>query len=113
MTKNAIKVGMMIMSVCWSSGAISQTLTPRKDVRLTCSSLPYVFDCSIPLNQNPQFGSRCFYVAQGQSSLMKSDHRMGFSNGIVNLEINAGLEVTGIVTELQTGAQSRCEQEDN
>jgi hypothetical protein len=95
------------------SSASAQTLIPRKDVRLTCSSLPYVFDCSIPLTQNPQFGSRCFYVAGGQSTLMRADHRMGFSNGIVSLQVNAGLNVTGVVTETQTGNQSQCEQEDD
>jgi hypothetical protein len=75
--------------------------------------LPYVFDCSIPLTQNPQFGSRCFYVAGGQSSLMSADHRMGFSNPIVSLQVNAGLAVTGVVTEIQTGASSECSQEDD
>lgn len=44
---------------------------------------------------------------------MKSDYRMGFSNGIVNLQVDAGLEVTGVATELKTGAQSSCEREDN
>lgn len=96
-----------------SSASLAQTLTPRKDVRLTCASLPYVFDCSIPLTQNPQFGSRCFYVAGGQSSLMSADHRMGFSNPIVSLQVNAGLAVTGVVTEIQTGASSECSQEDD
>jgi hypothetical protein len=88
-------------------------LVDKKQVRLTCSSLPYVFDCSIPVVTNTKFGSRCFYVAGGQSTLMKADHQLGFSNQIVTLQVNAGLTVTGVVTEKQTGQQSECSQEDN
>jgi hypothetical protein len=112
MIKTSLLFASLIAATGFSPAASAQPLTPQKQVRLTCSSLPYVFDCMIPLTQNPQFTSRCFYVAQGQSSLMRADHRMGFSNAIVSLQVNAGMTVTGVVTENQTGAQSQCEQDD-
>ena len=87
---------------------VSQPFIPPKEVRLTCAPLPYVFDCSISRLPNPQFTSRCFYVAEGQSTLMRADHRMGFSNAIVGLKIDAGLSVTGTVTENRTGQQMAC-----
>jgi hypothetical protein len=102
--------------LAWSfaSTAVAQTdWIAKKRPRLTCSTLPYIFDCEIPLAvPDPQFSTRCFYVAQGQSTLMRSDHRMGFSNDIVSLQLNAGLKVTGVVTEKQTNDQSECAQED-
>lgn len=96
-----------------STTAMGQSLVPPKDVRLTCAPLPYVFDCSISRLPNPQFTSRCFYVADDQSTLMRADHRMGFSNEIVKLKVNAGLAITGVVTEAQTGKQADCEEEAN
>lgn len=39
---------------------------------------------------------------------MRADHRMGFTNPIVGLKINAGTAVTGVVTESQTGKQASC-----
>jgi hypothetical protein len=47
-----------------------------------------------------------------RACLMRADHRIGFSNAIVSLQVNAGMTVTGVVTENQTGAQSQCEQDD-
>lgn len=38
---------------------------------------------------------------------------MGFSNEIVKLKVNAGLAITGVVTEAQTGKQADCEEEAN
>lgn len=110
MAAKSFVLGAVVASL--SSISIAQDWIATKRVRLTCSTLPYVFDCSIPVVANPQFTSRCFYVAQGQSTLMRADHRMGFSNQIVNLQVNAGMTVTGIVTENQTGNQSECAQED-
>lgn len=96
-----------------SAASVAQAaFVERKQVRLSCATLPYVFDCSIPLVANPDFTSRCFYVAQGQSTLMRADHRMGFSNQIVTLQVNPGLAVTAVVTENQTGKTSHCD-EDN
>jgi hypothetical protein len=112
MGKTPIIIGAIAAS-CFSTWAVAQDWVAKKQVRLTCSSLPYVFDCSIPVVANPQFTSRCFYVAQGQSTLMRADHRMGFSNPIVSLQVNAGMTVTGTVTENQTGNQSECAQEDS
>lgn len=60
---------------------------------------------------NPQFTSRCFYVADGPSTLMRADHRMGFSNEIVSLKVDAGMSVTGVVTDSQTGKQASCEED--
>jgi hypothetical protein len=103
-----------ILASSLSVASVSQAaLVEKKQVRLTCSSLPYVFDCSIPIVTNTKFGSRCFYVAGGQSTLMRADHQLGFSNQIVSLKINAGMTVTGVVTEKQTGNQSECTQEEN
>ena len=98
---------------CWVAIApsIAQPFIPPKEVRLTCSPIPYVFDCSISRMPNPQFTSRCFYVAEGQSTLMRADHRMGFSNEIVGLKVDAGMAVTGVVTDNQTGKQASCEEE--
>jgi hypothetical protein len=103
-----------LLTLSFVSTAVAQTdWIAKKRPRLTCSTLPYVFDCEIPLAvPDPQFSSRCFYVAQGQSTLMRSDHRMGFSNDIVSLQVNAGMKVTAVVTEKQTGDQSECTQED-
>ncbi len=95
-----------------TASAGAQPFIPPKEVRLSCSPLPYVFDCSISRMPNPQFTSRCFYVAEGQSTLMRADHRMGFSNEIVGLKVDAGMAVTGVVTDNQTGKQASCE-EDN
>ena len=89
----------------------AQPFMPPKEVRLTCSPLPYVFDCSISRMPNPQFTSRCFYVADGQSTLMRADHSMGFSNEIVSLKVDAGMSVTGFVTDSQTGKQASCEED--
>lgn len=94
------------------STVVQAGMVEKKQVRLTCSPLPYVFDCSIPLVANPEFASRCFYVDQEGSSLMRADHRMGFSNPIVNLQVKPGMAVTGVVTEKRSGHQSQCE-EDN
>jgi hypothetical protein len=105
--------GALVASLLTSFSVAQAALVEKKQVRLTCSSLPYVFDCSIPIVTNTQFGSRCFYVAGGQSTLMKADHRLGFSNQIVNLQVNAGMTVTGVVTEKQTGHQSECAQEED
>ena len=98
---------------CWVAivPCLAQPFMPPKEVRLTCSPLAYVFDCSISRMPNPQFTSRCFYVAAGQSTLMRSDHRMGFSNEIVGLKVDAGMSVTGVVTDNQTGKQASCEEE--
>ena len=100
----------------WSvaSAAVAQSdWVAKKRVRLTCSTLPYVFDCEIPLAlPDPQFSSRCFYVAEGQSTLMRADHRMGFSNQSVTLQVNPGLKVTGVVTEVSTGNHSDCTQDE-
>jgi hypothetical protein len=55
----------------WSLSSIAvaqEDWVAKKKVRLTCSTLPYDFDCMIPLVQDPQFSSRCFYVAEGQST---------------------------------------------
>jgi hypothetical protein len=106
-------VGALVASFLLSASVSQAALVEKKQVRLTCASLPYVFDCSIPIVTNTKFGSRCFYVAGGQSTLMKADHRLGFSNQIVSLQVNAGMTVSGVVTEKQTGAQSECAQEDN
>jgi hypothetical protein len=112
MKKISILTGAILASVV-SSASVAQDWIAQKQVRLTCSTLAYVFDCSIPVVANPQFTSRCFYVAQGQSTLMRADHRMGFSNAIVSLQVNAGMTVTAAVTEKQTGNQSGCAQEDD
>lgn len=111
MTKIALCSGLLSLWVAVSSSS-AQPLIPPKEVRLTCSPLPYVFDCSISRMPNPQFTSRCLYVAEGQSTLMRADHRMGFSNEIVGLKVDAGMAVTGVVTDNQTGKQASCE-EDN
>ena len=102
-------IGLMIMESAPSS---AQNFIQPKAVRLSCAPLPYVFDCSISLMPNPQFTSRCFYVAQGQSTLMRADHRMGFSNAIVGLKIDPGVSVTGTVTEYRTGQRADCIEED-
>jgi hypothetical protein len=113
MDKKFVILGAIIASLVSSAPVAQAAWVAKKQVRLTCASLPYVFDCSIPLVQNPQFTSKCFYVAGGQSSLMKADHRMGFSNGIVNLQVNAGMTVTGVVTDSKTGSTSECTQEED
>lgn len=95
----------------WTTPTFAQSPIPPKDVRLTCSPFPYVFDCSISRLPTPQFTSRCFYVADGQSTLMRADHRMGFSNEIVSLKVDAGMTVTGTVTESQSSKQAACEEE--
>ena len=92
--------------------SLAQWPVPPKDVRLSCSPLPYVFDCSISRMPNPQFTSRCFYVANGDSTLMRSDHRMGFYNDIVRIKVDAGLQITASVTELNSGAQASCTEEE-
>jgi hypothetical protein len=110
MKKLALCSSMLSIWVAISSSR-AQPFNPPKEVRLTCSPLPYVFDCSISRMPNPQFTSRCFYVAGGQSTLMRADHRMGFSNEIVGLKVDAGMAVTGIVTDNQTGKQASCEED--
>jgi len=107
MKKTVVFSNVILFCVAIAS-ALAQPLFPPKEVRLTCSPLPYVFDCSISLMPNPQFTSRCFYVSGEQSTLMRADHRMGFANQIVGLKVNAGTSVTGIVTENQTGKQASC-----
>ena len=58
---------------------------------------------------NPQFASNCFYVdGEGYSHLMKRDYRFGFSNDIVNVQVNDGMRVTAQLTELATGAKAHC-----
>jgi hypothetical protein len=111
MRKTAVFSNLILFSMAIAS-AQAQPFFQPKEVRLTCSPLPYVFDCSISLLPNPQFTSRCFYVSGEHSTLMRADHRMGFSNQIVGLKINAGTSVTGIVTENQTGKQSSCVEDD-
>ena len=106
----ALCLGLLSLWVGISSSS-AQPFIPPKEVRLTCSPLPYVFDCSISRMPNPQFTSRCFYVAEGQSTLMRADHRMGFSNEIVGLKVDAGMSVTGVVTDNQTGKQASCEED--
>ena len=101
----------IITILIFTTPSFAQSLIPPKEVRLTCSPLPYVFDCSISRLPNPQFTSRCFYVAYGQSTPMRADHRMGFSNEIVSLKVDAGMTVTGTVTESQSGKQAECEVE--
>jgi hypothetical protein len=109
----SLLIGTLLTSLLASAAIAQSDWVAKKRLRLTCSTLPYVFDCEIPLAvPDPQFSSRCFYVAQGQSTLMRSDHRMGFSNEIVSLQVNAGMKVTALATETQTGAQSECAQED-
>ena len=108
--KKAIFFSIIFVWLATASGS-AQPFIPSKEVRLTCSPLPYVFDCSISRMPNPQFTSRCFYVADGQSTLMRADHRMGFSNEIVSLKVDAGMSVTGFVTESQTGKQASCEED--
>ena len=111
MLKMAILTSSVGTAIVFTTSLAAQPFIPPKEVRLGCEPLPYVFDCSISRMPNPQFTSRCFYVADGQSTLMKSDHRMGFSNEIVSLKINAGMAVTGTVTESQSGKQATCEEE--
>lgn len=36
---------------------------------------------------------------------------MGFSNEIVSLKVDAGMSVTGVVTDSQTGKQASCEED--
>ncbi len=103
--------GAIIASFLLSVSVAQAGIVERKQVRLSCATLPYVFDCSIPLVANPEFASRCFYVAEGQSILMRADHRMGFSNPFVTLQVNPGISVTGVVTETGTGKQSHCGEE--
>lgn len=112
MPRTSMMVATLAMFFIAAAPAAQAAFVEKKQVRLTCATLPYVFDCAIPLVTNPEFTSRCFYVAQGQSSLMRADHRMGFSNAIVSLQVNPGLAVTAVVTENRTGKQSHCE-EDN
>lgn len=92
--------------------SFGQWPVPPKEVRLSCAPLPYVFDCSISRMPNPQFTSRCFYVADEQSTLMRSDHRMGFYNDIVRINVDAGMHITASVTELSSGAQGSCTEEE-
>lgn len=113
MKRSSAIIGAFLASLFASGAAAQSDWVAKKRVRLNCSSLPYVFDCEIPLAlPDPQFSSRCFYVAQGQSTLMRADHRMGFSNEIVSLQVNPAIKVTALVTEKQTGDQSECAQED-
>lgn len=114
MKRTLMIIGALSVSFFASAAVAQFDWIAKKRVRLTCSTLPYVFDCEIPLAvPDPQFNSRCFYVAQGQSTIMRSDHRMGFSNEIVSLQVNAGMKVTAVVTEKQTSDQSDCVQENN
>jgi hypothetical protein len=114
MKLTSLLIGTLLTSLFASVAVAQSDWVAKKRPRLTCSTLPYVFDCEIPLAvPDPQFSSRCFYVAQGQSTLMRADHRMGFSNEIVSLQVNAGLKVTGVVTETKTDSQSDCSQVDN
>jgi hypothetical protein len=112
MGKSLIIVAVLASSFSVASVSKAGTVD-KKQVRLTCSTLPYVFDCSIPIVTNTKFGSRCFYVAGGQSALMRADRQLGFSNQVVNLQLNVGMTVTGVVTEKQTGHQSECEQQED
>jgi hypothetical protein len=112
MKPSSLLIGALSTSLCASVAVAQSDWVAKKRLRLTCSTLPYVFDCEIPLAlPDPQFSSRCFYVAQGQSTLMRADHRMGFSNDIVSLQVNPGMRVTAVVTEKQTSDQSECAQE--
>lgn len=113
MGKTFLIIGAILASSLSTTQAVQAAWVAKKRVRLTCSTLPYVFDCSVPLVANPQFTSKCFYVAGGQSSLMKADQRLGFSNPIVSLQLNPEMTVTGLVTEKQTGHQSECTQEED
>lgn len=112
MKKNKIILMSAMMLMCSTPLAQAQWPVPPKDVRLECAPLPYIFDCSISRMPNPQFTSRCFYVADGQSSLMRSDHRMGFYNDIVKIQVNAGMRITATVTETNSGAQGNCVEEE-
>lgn len=113
MGKTFIIIGAILASSFSSVEAVQAAWVAKKRVRLTCSGLPYVFDCSIPLVANPQYNAKCFYVAGGQSSLMRADQRLGFSNSIVNLQLNPELTVTGLATDKQTGHQAECTQEED
>jgi hypothetical protein len=108
--KKAIFFSIIFAWLMTASGG-AQPFIPPKEVKLSCAPLPYVFDCSISRMPNPQFTSRCFYVADGQSTLMRADHKMGFSNEIVYLRVDASMSVTGTVTENQSGKQAQCEED--
>jgi hypothetical protein len=43
---------------------------------------------------------------------MRSDHRMGFYNDIVRIKVDAGLQITANVTELSSGSQASCAEEE-
>lgn len=108
MKKAITIVAAMLAAGTFPMVARAQSPVPPKEVRLICDALPYVFDCAISRLPNPQFTSRCFYVAEGQSTLMRADHRMGFSNEIVRLQVDAGMTVTGLVTENASGETAHC-----
>lgn len=111
MNKSLIIFTSLVVNTFSFQPSFAQWPVPPKEVRLSCSPLPYVFDCSISRMPNPQFTSRCFYVADGDSTLMRSDHRMGFYNDIVRIKVDAGLQISADVTELNSGAQASCNEE--
>ena len=110
MNKSIVSFAPIILALA-AAPAYAQWPVPPKEVRLACAPLPYVFDCSISRMPNPLFTSRCFYVADEQSTLMKSDHRMGFYNDIVKIQVDAGMRITAEVTERNTGVQATCSEE--
>ena len=111
MNKSLLIFTVLVANAFSFQPSFAQWPVPPKDVRLSCSPLPYVFDCSISRMPNPQFTSRCFYVADGDSTLMRSDHRMGFYNDIVRIKVDAGLQISANVTELNSGVQASCTEE--
>lgn len=111
MYKSLIIFTVLIANAFSFKPSFAQWPVPPKEVRLSCLPLPYVFDCSISRMPNPQFTSRCFYVAEGDSTLMRSDHRMGFYNDIVRIKVDPGLQISANLTELNSGAQASCTEE--
>jgi hypothetical protein len=43
---------------------------------------------------------------------MRADHRMGFSNEVVRLQVDAGMTITARVTENDSGETANCREAD-
>ena len=101
-------VAVFLVAFCGLS-AQAINAPPLRSVLLHCPPLPYSFSCSIPTTAFPEHGTHCWYRANGQSYLMRSNRRFGFTNDIVSLQLRDTAPISGVVRELSSGRSANCQ----
>ncbi len=109
MSIKSITSSFLLMGLVGAASTVSAAIPPH-NVRLQCSPLSYVIDCSVARTANPELNSNCWLVSGNQSFLMNTDSKFNFFANGLQMHLHNGMAITGELTETATGNRAICKE---